>query len=68
MTIDALDARQHRAVEDVRLFPVRGVPRLGWDIDSRLSNNLDLVPNRGVQTVRGTPIDHGDHQVTTAAE
>ena len=35
---------------------------------SRLSNNFDLIPNRRVQTVRGTPIDHGDHQVTTAAE
>ena len=29
---------------------------------------LDLVSNRWVQTVRGTSIDHGDHQVPTAAE
>ncbi len=29
--IDTLDARQHRVVEEVWLFPVRGVPCLGDD-------------------------------------
>ena len=33
-----------------------------------LSAHLDLITNRRMQTVHGTPIHHGDHQVTTAAK